>query len=67
MQTELKGFQKVHLKPGENKNIQLKLTKKDFAFWNLETNGWSAEKGQFILMAGSSSKDIRLRKEIELI
>ncbi len=64
---ELKGFQKVNLKPGESKNIQLKLTIKDFSFWNPETKNWSAEKGLFVLQAGSSSKDIRLKKEVELI
>jgi beta-glucosidase len=64
---ELKGFQKVNLKPGESKTIQLKLDKKDFSFWNPEIKDWYAEKGKFILNIGSSSKDIKLKKEVELL
>ncbi len=64
---ELKGFKKVNLKPRESKNVKLNLTKKDFSFWNPYTKDWIAEKGKFILQIGSSSTDIRLKKEIELI
>jgi beta-glucosidase len=63
---ELKGFKKVSLKPGESKNVTLKLRKADFSFWNPETRGWFVEKGKFVIHVGSSSSDIRLRKEIEL-
>jgi beta-glucosidase len=63
---ELKGFKKVSLKPGESKNVSLKLHKADFSFWNPETKGWFAEKGKFVIHVGSSSSDIRLQKEIEL-
>ena len=64
---ELKGFRKIELKPGESKVIQLKLDKKDFSFWNPLTKSWYAEKGEFILNIGSSSKDIKLKKEVELL
>jgi beta-glucosidase len=64
---ELKGFQKVNLKPGESKTIELKLEKKHFSFWNPETKNWFAEKGRFNILIGASSKDIRLKKEIELL
>ena len=63
---ELKGFTKVSLKPGESKHVMLKLHKADFSFWNPETRGWFAEKGKFVIYVGSSSTDIRLKKEIEL-
>ena len=64
---ELKGFQKVDLKPGESKTIELKLSKKYFSFWNTKIHDWFAEKGKFVLNVGSSSNDIRLKKEIELL
>lgn len=64
---ELKGFKKVHLKPGESKTIQLTLNKNDFSFWNPETGDWFAETGDFIIHIGSSSKDIRLKKSIKLL
>jgi beta-glucosidase len=64
---ELKGFQRVELKPGQSKTVTFQLNKQHFSFWNPETKGWFAEKGKFILYLGSSVKDIRLKQEIELI
>jgi len=64
---ELKGFKKIDLKPGETKTVTLKLDKKDFSFWNPATKGWLAEKGAFILNVGSSSADIKLKKEVDLL
>ena len=64
---ELKAFQKIELKPGESKTVTLKLCKKAYSFWNPEIGDWCAEKGKFIIHIGTSSGDIRLKKEIELI
>ena len=64
---ELKGFEKLDLKPGESKIVEIKLDKRDFSFWNPATKSWFAEKGKFILDVGSSSKDIKLQKEAELL
>ncbi len=63
---ELKGFRKVNLDAGQSTTIQIELSKKDFSFWNPETKNWFAEKGRFIISVGSSSKDIKLQKSIEL-
>ncbi len=63
---ELKGFQRVELDPGQSTTVVLTLDKKAFSFWNPKTKDWYAEKGKFIIHVGSSSKDIRLKKEIEL-
>jgi len=63
---ELKGFKRVELAPGESSEVIVRLTKKDFSFWNPITKDWLAEKGAFILHIGSSSKDIKLKKEIAL-
>lgn len=64
---ELKGFQKIDLEPGQSKTVVLALDKKAFSFWNPATRDWFAEKGKFIIRIGSSSKDIKLTKEIELL
>jgi len=64
---ELKGFEKVSLKPGESKKITLTLCKKDFSYWNPEIKTWYAEPGKFIIMVGASSNDIKLTGEIELL
>ena len=62
---ELKGFQIVALKSGEKTRVTLKLDKSSFAFFDPSTNGWVVEPGQFEVMIGSSSKDIRLRSTLD--
>jgi beta-glucosidase len=63
---ELKGFNKVSLKPGETRQINLSLTKKDFSYWDPDIKDWYAEPGEFKILIGSSSSEIHLRAEIEL-
>ena len=64
---ELKAFQKVDLEPGQSKAVTLTLDKRALSFWNPQTSGWFVERGRFIIHIGSSSRDIRLKKEIELL
>ena len=63
---ELKGFQKVFLKPGESKVIELTLDESSFSYFDEKKNAWVLEPGQFELLVGNSSQDIKLRKEITL-
>jgi beta-glucosidase len=63
---ELKGFQKVKLEPGQSETVSIKVCKKAFSFWNPKTGDWFAEKGNFKIVIGASSRDIRLEKVIEL-
>lgn len=63
---ELKGFQKVVLQPGESKDIIITLPADAFRFFDESKMDWVLESGKFQIMAGSSSRDIRLTKEIEL-
>ena len=57
---ELKGFVKVYLEPGESSRIEIPLTRRDLSFWDVTTNDWKAEPGQFEVMLGASVRDIRL-------
>jgi beta-glucosidase len=63
---ELKGFQKVMLQPGESKDIIITLPVDAFRFFDEKKMEWVLEPGKFQIMAGSSSRDIRLTKEIDL-
>lgn len=63
---ELKGFVKVDLKPGESKVIEMDLDEKAYSFWHPEKKQWVIEGKHFIIEVGSSSRDIRLTKEIRL-
>jgi beta-glucosidase len=57
---ELKAFAKVELKPGETKTISFLLDKEAFWFFNPALNEWITEPGEFEIIVGSSSRDIRL-------
>lgn len=63
---ELKDFQKVALKPGERKTLTFTITKDKLSFYNQQL-AWVAEPGEFQLMVGSASDDIRLSGKLELL
>ncbi len=57
---ELKGFEKVGLEPGETKTVKLVLTPEDLALLDRHLER-VVEPGEFKVLIGSSSADIRLR------
>ena len=57
---ELKGFKKVFLKSGESKTVTIPFDDKTFRFWNVKSNQWEVEGGNYDILVGSSSADIRL-------
>ena len=57
---ELKGFVKIHLEPGEEKKVSVDLDDRAFAFWNTATEDWCVESGEYKILVGASSRDIRL-------
>jgi beta-glucosidase len=63
---ELKRFQRISLGPGETSTMIFKLDKDVFAFYGEKTDDWIVEPGEFTIMIGSSSADIRLSKIITL-
>ncbi|MBR5410610.1 MAG: glycoside hydrolase family 3 C-terminal domain-containing protein [Clostridia bacterium] len=63
---ELKGFKKVFLAPGEEKEITLTLGKRAFAYYNVKLGDWHVETGDFTVMVGASSRDIRLTGKVHV-
>jgi beta-glucosidase len=61
----LKGFERIHLAPGASKTIKLTLHPEDFEMLN-EKMETVIEPGDFTIMIGSSSRDIRLKKTVTL-
>lgn len=58
---ELKGFAKTkELAPGESEEIEIKFDDKTFRYFNIKTNGWEVEAGDYDILIGASSRDIRL-------
>lgn len=62
---KLRGFDRVHLAPGEEKTVTMVLDKDDFSLYNREMKR-VAEPGWFTIMAGASSEDVRLQTRIWL-
>jgi beta-glucosidase len=60
---ELKGFQKVALRPGETRTVALDITTESLAFYDLHMK-YVVEPGEFEIMAGNSSRDTDLQKVI---
>jgi beta-glucosidase len=55
---ELKGFVKVHLEPGETRQVSCDLDERAFAFWSQRLQQWVVESGEFLIAVGSSSRDL---------
>ena len=55
---ELKGFQRVDLKPGETRHVSVPLDHRSFAYWNVATHGWTVDPGPYEIAVGQSSRDI---------
>lgn len=56
---ELKGFEKIDLAPGETKTVTLRLNHESMAYYDDRLHQWLAEAGEFEVLVGSSSQDIR--------
>lgn len=63
---ELKAFRKVHLEPRKTATVGLELDKEALSYWDPETKAWRADPGEFEVLVGSSSADIRLRGRVQL-
>ncbi len=57
---ELKGFQRVHIEPGQTQTIQFGLPANDLAFWDVTREKWTVESGTYDILIGRSSADIKL-------
>ena len=61
----LKGFRKISLKPGEEKNIEIRLRTEDFCEYDLNLEKEVLYEGGYRIHIGSSSRDLRLTAEID--
>ena len=63
---ELKGFVKIELQPGETKTVTIPLDFRSFAYYNPAYKQWITEDGDFDILIGSSSADIRFSETVTL-
>lgn len=62
----LRGFERIHLQPGETKEVSFTIYPRDLELYNA-MNQWVVEPGEFKVMIGASSEDIRLNDRIEVV
>ena len=58
-QKELKAFEKIQLKAGETKTVEIAVNVKDLAFYNDKTQSWDVEAGEFIISNAASAGDVK--------
>ena len=63
---ELKAFEKLRLEPGQARRVSVRLTSRDFAFFDIGAGTWRREAGEYVIEAGASSVDIRSRATVRL-
>ena len=63
---ELKGFEKVGLLPGEEKEVCFVLDKRSFAYYEVKIHDWYVESGEYTVEIGASSRDIRLSGSVKV-
>jgi beta-glucosidase len=60
---ELKGYEKVRLEPGKKEHVSVTLDRRSLAYWDVDSNGWKVDPGQFTVFVGDSSANTPLRKD----
>ena len=63
---QLRGFQKPTLKPGDIAGLKFELRRKDLSYWDVETKKWVLPPGSFEISVGASSRNLRLRGNIDV-
>ena len=62
----LQGFQKNELEVGQKNQIEISLSSRNFATWNVDTKDWQVRPGVYEISIGSSAEDIHLQTTINL-
>ena len=63
---QLVAFQRVPLKAGERRRLSFAISPRDLAFWDIQSKSWVLEAGNYEVMVGGSSSDIRLRTQFRI-
>jgi beta-glucosidase len=63
---ELKGFLKISLKPGETKDASIRLDRRAFSYYDVNSKQWIAEPGDFGILVSSSAEQVELQGLVKL-
>ncbi len=64
---ELRAFAKLELAPGESRSVALTLKARAFAVWDTRAHDWVVDPGEYEILVGASSRDIRARATLTLV
>ncbi len=64
---ELRGYQRVTLKPGETRTVTMALRAEDLAYWDTAADRWVVEPDRVRLRVGASSEDLRLETTLQVV
>jgi len=64
--SQLKGFAKVNLQPGEQRQVEVEIPLNALAAWDEETHNWKLWPGRYVVKAAESSRDLRLEAPVTL-
>ncbi|KAL7787358.1 glycoside hydrolase family 3 protein [Trichoderma afarasin] len=63
---QLRGFNKILLSPGESETVRFELTKRDFSVWDVVSQSWVIQEGEYKIFVAASSRDIRLAGTLQV-
>lgn len=63
---ELKEFANVLLEPGESAEVTVLLRREDLAYWDIRSDSWTLEGGEYVVSVGASSRDIRATSTVDV-
>jgi beta-glucosidase len=63
---QLKGFQRITLRPGQRRAVSFTVGRNDFAWWNQQASRWTVTPGRYSLMVGDSSASLPLIAHVTL-
>ena len=63
---ELKGFQKVELKAGESRDVEITIDNRALSFYDDRAQAWTSEAGDFVALVGDASDNLPLQMNFKL-
>ena len=64
---QLVGFERIHLKKGEEKTVRFTLTAEQLSYYDVAGGKFIVEPGKFDVMIGASSDDVRAKDSFEVV
>ncbi|ORY57247.1 glycoside hydrolase superfamily, partial [Pseudomassariella vexata] len=63
---QLRGFQRLPVRPGESQSVLFRLTRRDLSVWDVVVQQWRLQEGEYKVYVGASSRDLRLNGTLEI-